>query len=117
MDTIRSNDEISRIFSSGKRLSNPYVTVIAVPARSAHSGRGDNEQHGLHGRVAFIAGKKHGNAVWRNAAKRRLREICRAYSGDLGGHDILFVAKSGILNASYSKVLSTCEQTLKKLHS
>lgn len=115
LDTITSNDEISRIFSSGKRYSNPYATIIAVKARSASSGEKPDDQHGLSGRVAFIAGKKHGNAVWRNGAKRRLREIYRANAGLLGDYDVLFVARSGILAPSYSKVLNACEQTMKKL--
>ena len=115
LDTIKSNDEISRIFSSGKRYSNPYATIIAVKARSASSGKKPDEQHDLTGRVAFIAGKKHGNAVWRNSAKRRLREIYRAHAELLNEYDVLFVARSGILASSYSKVLDACEQTMKKL--
>lgn len=70
------------------------------------------EQHDRPGRVAFIAGKKNGNAVWRNAAKRRMREIYRTLEGDWKKYDLLFIARSSILNASYSKVLNACDKTL-----
>ncbi len=73
-------------------------------------------EHDREGRVAFIAGKKHGNAVWRNAAKRRLRELYRHLEGDWKNYDVLFIAKSGILNDSYSKVLSACDKTLKNVN-
>ena len=104
METIKSKADISDLFSSGKRLRTPYLTLIVLPAK----------QHGLHGRVAFIAGKKQGNAVWRNAAKRRMREICRASGGPWKGYDVIFLAKSGIMKADYSKVLAACADAVKK---
>ena len=69
-------------------------------------------QHDHIGRVAFIAGKKWGNAVWRNSSKRRLREICRCLGGPWPSFDVIFIAKSTIMDASYSKVLNACEKTL-----
>lgn len=71
-------------------------------------------EHDRDGRVAFIAGKKHGNAVWRNNAKRRLREISRQLGGPWANYDVIFIAKPRILKESYSKVLQECEKTLKK---
>ena len=105
MDTIKSNLEISEIFSSGKHISSEYISFIIKQF---------NDQHDHQGRVAFIAGKKLGNAVWRNKAKRRMREICRFLNGPWDGFDVLFIAKPSLFHASYSKVLSTCEKTLKK---
>ena len=104
METIKSHEDISKLFSNGKRLRTPYLTFIVLP----------EEQHGQDGRVAFIAGKKNGNAVWRNAAKRRMREICRAMGGPWAGLDVIFLAKSCINDAAYSKVLTTCEETWRK---
>ena len=63
--TIKSSTEVSRLFSQGTRLHTPYLTLIVAE---------NVQQHDRQGRVAFIAGKKLGNAVWRNAAKRRMRE-------------------------------------------
>ena len=60
--TIRSSVDVSRLFSQGKRFSTPFATVLVLKRTEQHD-------HDLHGRVAFIAGKKLGNAVWRNAAE------------------------------------------------
>lgn len=104
MEIIKSNEEISELFKIGKRISNQYVSFIFVKLSSS--------DHGPCGRVAFIAGKKLGNAVWRNAAKRRMREIYRRVSSSVEDYRILFIAKSSLLSASYSKVLNACEMTL-----
>ena len=64
-----------------------------------------DQQHGQQGRVAFIAGKKNGNAVWRNSAKRRMRAICHELGGPWSGYDVVFLAKKATTENSYSKVL------------
>lgn len=69
-------------------------------------------QHGQPGRVAFIAGKKLGNAVWRNKAKRRMRALCKECKGPWDKYDVIFLAKSQINEVSYSKVLDTCNDLL-----
>lgn len=71
-------------------------------------------QHDRKGRVAFIAGKKLGNAVWRNSAKRRMRAVCHDLGGPWNGYDVIFLAKSSLTTASYSKVLSACDKTTKR---
>lgn len=99
LDTIKSSDDISEIFRTGKRFSNKYATFIV------------KQNHGRNGRVAFIAGKKNGNAVWRNRAKRRLREIFHHSGMNWADLDILFIAKKPLTEESYSKVLSECIKT------
>ncbi len=111
MDTVKSSSEISNLFTSGRRLKTPYLTLI-VGEREFEDEVGV-KQHGHHGRVAFIAGKKLGNAVWRNAAKRRMRAICRDLGGPWDGYDVIFLAKSSLPDASYSKVLKACEKTVR----
>ena len=76
--------------------------------------RTEQHDHDLHGRVAFIAGKKLGNAVWRNAAKRRLRALVCDLGGPGAGWDVVISARSAILKASYSKVSHACEKALEK---
>ena len=79
-NTIKSSTEISSIFTHGKRYNTSGMTLIVLDA-----------QHGPSGRVAFIAGKKNGNAVWRNAAKRRMRALCADFGGSISGLDIVFL--------------------------
>lgn len=104
--TIKSSADISLLFSQGKRISTPFVTVLAMKRSDRH----DHDRN--HGRVAFIAGKKLGCAVWRNSAKRRMRAIVCDLGGPWEGYDIAFMARSPIMKASYGKVLSACEKAL-----
>lgn len=104
METIKSRGDISDLFSCGKRLHTPYLTFIVLPTK----------QHGQQGRVAFIAGKKSGGAVWRNGAKRRMRALAYDFGGPWEGYDVVFLARAPILKASYSKVSKACEKALAK---
>lgn len=69
-------------------------------------------QHGPSGRVAFIAGKKNGNAVWRNTAKRRMRAVCHDLSGPWQNLTILFIANRKTTKAEYTKLLSACRKVI-----
>lgn len=103
LGTIKSNAEISYLFSHGKRHATPFVTMIVFEGET---------EHGPGGRVAFIAGKKNGNAVWRNSAKRRMRAIYHDLKGPWPQLNVLFIANRKTTKASYSKVLSACENVL-----
>lgn len=116
MDTIKSSTEISQLFSTGKRYKTRYVTFIVGDETSAQD-RGNEAQHDLPGRVAFIAGKKLGNAVWRNQAKRRMRALCREMGGPWAGKKVVFLAKGALTQAPYGKVLGECEGIARKFSS
>ncbi len=103
--TIKSSTEISNLFSKGKRFNTPFITVLVLKAEQH-----DHEVH--HGRVAVIAGKKLGGAVWRNASKRRMRAVIHDLGGPWDGYDIVFLARSSLMKASYDKVCATCEKAL-----
>lgn len=81
--TIKSSHEIGLVLKEGTRKNSPFFTLYskATPAQRDHSGR-----------VAFIAGKRHGNAVWRNRSKRLLREGLLASGIVLPGTDLVLVA-------------------------
>lgn len=84
------------MFSHGKRLGASAITLLVLPASA---------EHDPSGRVAFVAGKKNGNAVWRNSAKRRMREIARELGAPWAGFDVVFIAKRSTTSEMYSKVL------------
>lgn len=106
MEIIKSRAEISEIFAQGERYRTRDIIFVVLRKK---------EQHGRKGRVAFIAGKKWGNAVWRNRAKRRMRGVCRDIDVSLDGCDVLFVARSGIEKADYWKMVKQSEQALSGL--
>jgi ribonuclease P protein component len=84
MGTIKSSREIDSVFQQAKRSAHPLIIVLA---RQTPEGRGHT------GRVAFIAGKKLGNAVVRNRSKRVLREATRRCEGPWEGYDVLLIAR------------------------
>ena len=96
MKTIKSSAEITRLFKEGRRVNTPELSLIVLSTE---------EQHDQSGRVAFIAGKKLGNAVWRNRAKRRMREACRVVGGPFPGYDVAFVARGKINDQPFEKLV------------
>lgn len=107
METITSSTDISALFSRGRKAHTPALMLIVLPTNDRSSVQG--------GRVAFIAGKKLGNAVWRNAAKRRMRAVCYDLGGTWEGKDILFVAKKPLLSTPYQEICSDTASALQKL--
>lgn len=81
--TIKSSQDISAVLNKGKRTHIGLCTVFTMKT---------NDQRDQGGRVAFIAAKRHGNAVWRNRAKRVMREAFRQAGGPVPGFDILLMA-------------------------
>lgn len=83
--TIASSDEIGVVLRSGTRKATNLVAVYysSTPSRRDQSGR-----------VAYIAGKKLGGAVWRNRSRRVLRAALAAAGGAVPGLDILLVANA-----------------------
>lgn len=70
-------------------------------------------------RVGFTCSKKVGNAVARNRAKRRLREVARLGLPELGrsGWDYVLIGKSEKTAAlEFTKLQSDLEYALRKLH-
>lgn len=68
-------------------------------------------------RVGFTASKKVGNAVKRNRAKRRLRELARnialKYAND--GFDYVFIARKNILDMNYATLEQDVAKAIKHL--
>ncbi|MBR0404737.1 MAG: ribonuclease P protein component [Eggerthellaceae bacterium] len=105
MKTIKSSIEISNLFDSGRRLHTPEMSLIVL--------RNQN-QHGHNGRVAFIAGKRLGNAVWRNRAKRRMRAVCAQIGGPFPGYDVVFLAKRPVAEAPFEDMVEHALKALMK---
>lgn len=105
MKTIKSSAEITRLFEKGRRVNTPELSLIVLRIEG---------QHDRDGRVAFIAGKKLGNAVWRNRAKRRMREACRTVGGPFSGYDVAFVARKNVTEHPYDEMVENLRVNLVK---
>ena len=103
MDIIKSSSEISTLFKEGRRVRTHDITVIVLR---------NDEQHGPCGRVAFVAGKKLGNAVWRNRAKRRMRSLYRDLHAPFSGYDLVFMARPSVNEANYARMYTNLEKAL-----
>ena len=53
-----------------------------------------------------------GNAVWRNRAKRRMREMCLTLGGPFSGYDVAFVAKRDTVSCDFSKSVENMRKCL-----
>lgn len=95
--------------ASAKRQSTPGFTLQA-------RNRGDaNDMM----RIGFTCSKKIGNAVARNRAKRRLREVARAvlYAGGQRGWDYVVVGRPGAtITRDFADLLGDMRFALSRLH-
>ena len=79
---LKQNHEFRRLYQKGKSAVSPYFVVYCRKTGRPVS------------RLGITTGVKLGNAVRRNRARRRLREVYRLNSGALRqGYDIVLVAR------------------------
>lgn len=64
------------------------------------------------GQVAFLAGKKNGNAVWRNSAKRKLRAAWQQRKQEVGRFDIILLAHRNITKQSSHELARVLDDVL-----
>ena len=79
------------VFRGGLRSTGAHVTALIA---KTPPGRG------LTGRVAFVAGKKIGNAVFRNRCKRVMRAAVARRGGPWPGVDVVLIARASTATAT-----------------
>ena len=65
-------------------------------------------------KVAFVAGKKVGNAVKRNMAKRLLRALFLKYIHEIKSGSYILIAKASLPNEKFYKVDKAYQSALNK---
>lgn len=98
--------------------------LVAAEKRSGQLGlllQGRNRQDGSSStRVGYTCSKKLGNAIARNKAKRRLREISKAtltVKGNPGWDYVLVGRPKTTLERNYSLLIEDLNKAIKKVHS
>ncbi|RGP38823.1 ribonuclease P protein component [Pseudotabrizicola alkalilacus] len=106
--TMRHRPEFLRTASARRQGAGGFL----VQARCRNDGKPGVQ-------VGFTASKKIGNAVFRNRAKRRLREIARAVLPQLAqpGWDYVLVARPGVtVDRPFAQLLTDLETALRAIH-
>lgn len=103
MRTIKSSLEFGRVFKGGKRLNSPLVRITTCGC-----------DEGTQGKVAFVAAKRLGNAVYRNRCKRVLREAAFHTGLPLQDKDIILFATPATHDAKPDEVGLALEGLLKR---
>lgn len=102
--SLCKNFEFQRLYRRGKSVVKPAFVLYFVKGREGQI------------RLGLTAGKKVGNAVCRNRAKRRLRELFRIMQPDIKkGYDICIVARTRVLSVPYNKLVSDFKSALSEL--
>lgn len=105
MSTIKSSREIDSIFQAASRIAHPLLIVLVL---QTPEGRDHN------GRVAFVAGKRLGNAVVRNRCKRVLRAALQRRGGAWPGYDVALIARPGLSTAKAAAVDKAVESVSRR---
>ena len=101
---LKQNHEFRRLYSKGKSAVSPYFVVYC-----RKTGRPEN-------RLGITTGVKLGNAVKRNRARRRIRELYRTHEKELlSGYDIVIVARTRAIYGRYTELERGFRQLVKKL--
>lgn len=102
--SLKQNHEFRRLYSKGKSAVSPYFVIYC-----RRTGRPVS-------RLGITTGVKLGNAVKRNRARRRIRELYRTHEGELlPGYDIVVVARTRAIYGRYAELERSFRQMTKKL--
>lgn len=106
---LKARHEFQTVQTQGRRAATRFVTLLALP-----------NQHSAD-RLGLIASRKFGNAVMRNRAKRRLREVFRHTEPDtvvargLMPIDVVAIPKRAMLDAPFAVVAADVRTALEAL--
>lgn len=91
--SLKENSLFRRLYARGKSAAGSCLVIYC-----RRNGLEEN-------RIGYTVSKKLGHAVVRNRVRRRLREIYRLHEAEfLPGRDIVVVARSRAVDASYAKL-------------
>ena len=100
---LTRSEDFKRVRRSGKSYAHPLVVLI-VQVHDRRSSPEDTRSHPVDQprvKVGVAAGRTVGTAVYRNRAKRLLREAMRTLIPNLtSGLDLILIARPGLASAS-----------------
>lgn len=108
ISVLAKRQDFLRIAAGQKKwVSNSMIVQVAVR----------DEQDCSAIRVGYTASRKVGNAVMRNRAKRRLREVVAHLLWDKGqrGHDYVLIARASTVDMSFDQLIRDFSWCLRRL--
>jgi len=101
---LKKRKDFSQVFGTGRSAASSLMVVYTMPRESTSV------------RIGFSAGKKLGNAVVRNRARRRLKEMVRQFLPRLkGGRDLVVIARAGAVKATWPELEREFQQICRRL--
>lgn len=90
---LKASVDFQRLSREGKRWSGPAFIMQSAPSPGGF-------------RLGLTASRKVGNAVVRNRAKRRLRELVRLFLKEhaLSGLDLVLIAKTAAASQDFARL-------------
>jgi ribonuclease P protein component len=106
INMLKASPDFVRVSKQGQKIHFPSFIFLAQFL---------NEERPL--RLGLTASRKVGNAVMRNRAKRRLKEVVRTseYLEKLTGWDIVLIAKTSSQERAFDLMKSDFRQALHKI--
>ena len=111
-ETLRQRADFLRA-AQAKRQATPGLLV------QARERRDDESAYPSQIRIGYTASKKIGNAVTRNRAKRRMRELARAVlcTDGRAGWDYVLVARPQVtVSRDFAELLGDLRKALRQIH-
>ncbi len=100
---LRNRLNFQRMFDEGTWVRTEFFKILHRPNALSHN------------RIGIMAGRRFGNAVRRNRAKRMFREVTLHGRMELAEHrDLVFFPKREMDTASFQEIHQTMESTLEK---
>jgi ribonuclease P protein component len=102
-ERLRASGELARLFRRGLRIERPAFVLLWLPLPGRRA-------------AAFAASRRLGGSVWRNRARRRLREAYRQQK-DLvppAGVRLGFVARSRAVDAPFAELAREVADALRQ---
>lgn len=101
---LKQNHEFRRLYNKGRSAVSPYFAVYCRKTNRPIS------------RLGITTGVKLGNAVKRNRARRRIRELYRTNEARLApGYDIVVVARTRVIYGRHRDLERSFLQLMRKL--
>ena len=103
---LTRSEDFKRVRRDGKSYAHPLVVLIALNSKNKDQ---------PHVRVGVAAGKSVGTAVYRNRAKRLLREAMRTLIPNIASNlDLVLIARPGLVSATLDDTQRALQNLLQR---